>query len=107
MGAVANAVQLMSDFTFRQYCQAVSVYQARQVTQEAATVAKHTERLALAVKVLDNPDYVTGRMVAMLATKPEIASLGVTLGDGGAISEGVMLQAAADIWTTLALVDAA
>lgn len=106
MGAVANAVTLMGDFTFKQYCQAVCVYTATAVTQEAGTVNKHDERLALAVKVLDNPEYLTNRMVAMLATKQSIATLGTTLGDGADISEAALIAGAADVWTTLALVDA-
>lgn len=105
MGAVANAVQLMGDYTFKQYCQAVAVYTARNVVSEPTNTANHSVRLSLALKVLDNPEYLTSRLVAVLATTPEIAGLGTTIGDNQDISEGVIIQAAASAWTSLAQLD--
>lgn len=106
MGALTNAVALMNDFTFRQYCQAASVYTATTVVSENTSTPNHTNRLKLAKKVLDNPEYLTGRLVSVMATMPDIAQLGITIGDDGAISEAAILAGAANCWDALSILDA-
>lgn len=101
MGALANAAILISDQTFISWCVAAGAYQARQVVLEADTVADHKVRLHLAQNVITVPGMISNSITLVIATDPAVASMGST---ALLVTEAVVLQKAAEVWTALAKV---
>lgn len=99
MGALANAVALSEDATFRKWCVAAGAYQARLVILEPSTTPKHAVRHRLAVDVLVSPQILGDRLVAVVGTDPDVASKG---GTTEAVGEALVLQKVGEAWTTLA-----
>lgn len=101
MGALANAAILVSDPTFISWCVAAGAYQARQVILEADTVEDHKVRLHLAQNVITVPGMLSTSLVLLIGTDPAVASMGST---ALLVSESVVIQKAAEVWTALAKV---
>lgn len=99
MGALANAVVLLRDPDFRDWCLAAGAYQARVVITELGTVPDHDIRLRLAVDVLSCPEVVVDKLVTAIATDPDVAGKGSTT---AAVGEALALSKTAAVWTTLA-----
>lgn len=94
-----NAVALMEDDTFRKWCIAAAVYQARLVVQEAATVADHGVRLKMAMDVIVNPQLLADRLVHVIAADPAVSGKGDTVQE---ITQDTMIAKVAEVWTILA-----
>ena len=101
---VANAVQLINDKPFRDWVMVVGCYQSRIVIQNNPTEAArpdHQIRLNLANQFLDNPNPFLESMIRLLATDPEICSLGVTVGSS-AVTQEILISKIASIWSSFA-----
>lgn len=102
MSALANAVSLLRDADFRDYCLAAQAYVARTVLAEAPSVPECAARHALAVKVLSSPTYGLDRLVTVIATDPLIAAAGPT---AASLSEEALISAVVKVWTPIAKLD--
>lgn len=101
---VPNAVQLINDKPFRDWLMVVGCYQSRVVIQANAAEAAlpdHEKRLDLATRFLDNPSPFLDSLVRLIGTDPSVCSLGVTVGPG-AVTQEVLIQKMAAIWSSFA-----
>lgn len=101
---VANAVQLINDKPFRDWVMVVGCYQSRIVIQngqDEAARSDHATRLDLANRFLENPNPFLDSLIRLLATDPEICSLGVTVGSN-AVTQEVLITKIAAIWSSFA-----
>jgi len=96
---LANATVLMRDADFRLWCLAASAYQARIVLTEPINTPDHDVRMRLAKDVINNPEVIVDKVVNIIATDPQIATLGQNV---TAIGQAAMLSKIAEIWTPLA-----
>lgn len=100
---IPNAVALMRDSDFRDWVCAASCYQAAAtLTTATATVASKV----MASEVLLNPRGPhLDRLINVLATRTELASVGQTVGEGaGKIGQALLLAQMAVVWAPLAAV---
>lgn len=100
---IPNAVALIRDDDFRSWIQVAACFQAAAVVVNAGSTAASKK---LATDVLSNPTGAhLNQMIAIMATRPEIASVGVTVGEGaGKIGQTLLLAQIAIIWAPLAAV---
>lgn len=100
---IPNAVALMKDSTFRDWVNAAACYQAALVLTDGAATAASKR---LASDALLNPSGPhLNRLVNVLATRVQIASVGTTVGEGaGQIGQALMLAQIAAVWAPLAAV---
>ena len=97
--ALSNAVTLMKDSEFRDWCVAAGAFQARAVVTEPLNTADHAVRLRLASDVLQNPYVLADRLVTVMATDTAIAEAGDNV---NALDQTVFLNKVAQVWTPLA-----
>ena len=100
---LSNAVALMRSSDFRDWVMAAACYQASVVL---TGTGQTTASKALASDALLNP---TGphlnRLVGVLATRTQIASIGTEVGEGaGQVGQTLLLGQIAAVWAPLAAV---
>lgn len=98
-----NAVALMRDATFMDWVRAGSVYVARTVLTEPDTTASHDVRVRMAQAIVLDPTAMQTRLVNILATDPDVASIGDQVGEGpNMIGQNLIIQKIIGVWTPLA-----
>jgi hypothetical protein len=100
MGALANSASLATSEEFRGLVRAASVYQATVVITEDSSTDSHDTRLALASEALVNPEVVLDRLVAVLASTPDIAAIS---GEASDIPDEMIIGRVAEAWTILSM----
>ena len=99
MGALANAAALRRDEEFRSWVETAIAYQARVVIGEAASVASHNVRLAMARDAAVSATQFLDVFVTGVATDPAAAAKG---GTAALVTEQTVLDLVAGLWTPIA-----
>ena len=99
MGRLENGSILMSSQQFRNWLAVAAATTARSVVLEAANVPDHTLRMRLAREVLVSPQIVLDRLVAAIATDPDVSA---QLPEFSEPAETVVQNKVDGIWTVLA-----
>lgn len=98
---IPNAVQLMKDSDFRDWVCAAS---AQIATQQIAGANSTAASKAMGAAALLNPrGQILERLVNILATRPNICSVGTTVGEqDGSIGQSLLLSELGKVWGPLA-----